>query len=317
MARKRVLIDCDPGIDDALNLFLAFASPADLEVDAVTVVFGNVGLDRTVRNALAICELLDVDVPVFAGAPKALLARRTDAAEYHGAGGLGSVVLPPPSRPVAPGRAAEQIIERALARPGELTVIATGAMTNLALALSLEPALASALAGIVIMGGSLSEGNTTPSAEFNAYADPHALKIVLDCGAPVTMFGLNVTHQVLATPDHVQALRSSGNPLAACAADLMTTFAEPYRQIYGWEGPAIHDVCTAAYLIDPTLFEVRAMPVEVDTGPGPGFGRTICDARGVSRAPANVHVATGVDADRFFDLFTERVTSFGSRTERG
>lgn len=314
MAPKRVLIDCDPGIDDALNLFLAFASPRDLHVDAVTVVFGNVGLDRTVHNALAICELLGAAVPVFAGAPKALLAHRTDAAEYHGASGLGSVVLPPPSRPVAPGRAAEQIIERALARPGELTVIATGAMTNLALALSLEPALAHALAGIVIMGGSLDEGNTTPSAEFNAYADPHALKIVLDCGAPVTMFGLNVTHQVLATPDRVQALRGSGHPLAACAADLMTTFAEPYRQIYGWDGAAIHDVCTAAYLIDPTLFTVVAMPVEVDTGPGPGFGRTIGDVRGFSQAPANVHVATGVDTDRFFALFTERITAFGRRT---
>jgi purine nucleosidase len=310
MAPRRVLIDCDPGIDDALNLFLAFASPGDVHVEAVTVVFGNVGLERTVGNALALCELLGVDVPVYAGAPKALLAPRVDAAEYHGATGLGSVVLPPPSRAAAPGRAVEQIVERALARPGELTVVATGAMTNLALALRVEPRLADALAGIVVMAGSLGAGNTTPSAEFNAYADPHALKIVLDCGAPVTMFGLDVTHQVIASPARVQALRASGGLLATCAADLMTTFAEPYRQIYGWDGAAVHDVCTAAYLIDPTLFEVRAMPVEVDTGPGPGFGQTIGDVHGLSGAPANVHVATGVDADRFFALFTERVTAF-------
>lgn len=313
MAPRRVLIDCDPGIDDALNLFLAFASPGELHVEAVTVVFGNVGLDRTVGNALALCELLGVDVPVYAGAPKPLLAPRTDAAEYHGATGLGSVSLPQPSRTATPGRAAEQIVERALARPGELTVVATGAMTNLALALSIEPLLAEVLAGIVVMAGSLDEGNTTASAEFNAYADPHALKIVLDCGAPVTMFGLNVTHQVLATPDRVQALRTSGHPLATCAADLMTTFAEPYRRIYGWDGAAVHDVCTAAYLIDPSLFEVQAMPVEVDTGPGPGFGRTICDVRGFSLAPANVHVATDVDADRFFALFIERVTAIDAR----
>jgi len=274
---------------------------------AITVTFGNVGLRSTVRNALSLCELADVDVPVYVGAGQALLGGSPDAAEYHGESGLGARLLPEPRRRPTPGRAAEKIVELALAYPGEVTLVATAALTNVALALSLEPRLADVLAGIVLMAGSVDEGNTTPSAEFNAYADPHALKVVLDCGAPITMFGLNVTHQVLATPARIQQLRAGGTPIADYAADLLTTFAEPYREIYGWDGAPVHDPCTVAHLIDPTLFDVQAMAVQVDTNIGLGLGRTVCDIRGLTDARANVNVATRADPDRFFSLLTERL----------
>lgn len=305
---KPLLIDCDPGIDDAVALMLAAASP-ELQVRAVTVSYGNVGLDRTLRNALAVSELIGLEAPVYAGADRPLVRGHIVAAEYHGQSGLGGVALPEPRRDLAAGRAVDAIIETCLSDPGEVTIVAIGAMTNLALALRLEPRLAEAVGRIVFMGGSTDEGNTSPAAEFNAFADPHALRVVLESGIPLTMFGLNLTHQVLSTPDRVAAIRDLGNPVATTAAEMLEHFSGAYRDIYGWPGAALHDPCTIAYLVDPTLFDVRPMHVAVDTNEGPNFGRTTADPRGLTGEPANVEVAVTADADGVFALLTARLSA--------
>jgi purine nucleosidase len=286
---RPLLVDCDPGIDDAVALMLAGAHP-ELSVQAVTATFGNVGLGGTSRNALAVCELVGLDVPVHAGADRPLVRDVIGGATFHGDTGLGGVVLPEP--------------------PGTVTLVVTGAMTNVALALRLDPALAAGIGRIVFMGGSTEAGNVTPAAEFNAFADPHAMRVVIDSGIPLTMFGLNVTHQVLATPDRIERIRGLGNPVAAAAATMLGFYLDSYRTTYGWPGAALHDPCTIAYLLDPTLFTVRPMHVTVDTNEGQNFGRTTCDARRLTGRSPNVDVAVEADAERFFELLTAALARY-------
>jgi purine nucleosidase len=193
----------------------------------------------------------------------------------------------------------------------DITLVVTGAMTNVALALRLDPGLAAGVRRIVFMGGSTEAGNVTPAAEFNALADPHAMRVVLESGIPLTMFGLNVTHQVLATPDRIARIRALGNPVAEAAATMLGFYADTYRATYGWPGAALHDPCTIAYLLDPTLFTVWPMHVSVDTNEGQNFGRTTCDARRLSGRSANVDVAVEADADRFFELLTTALARYG------
>lgn len=306
---RHILIDCDPGIDDALMLMLAGADPS-LSVRAVTATFGNVGLDGTTRNALAVCSLIGLDVPVYAGASRPLVRDVIGGGAFHGTGGLGGAELPVPPWSAAPGHAVDAIRSAVNRFPGELTLVVTGAMTNVALALRLDPGLAAGVERIVFMGGSASSGNVTPAAEFNAFADPHAMRIVVESGIPLTMFGLNVTHQVLATPPRVAAIRALGNPVAAAAATMLSFYAESYRSIYGWPGAAMHDPCTVAYLLDPTLFTVEPMHVTVDTNEGPNFGRTTCDARRLTGRSPNVDVAVSADSEGFFALLTTGLSRY-------
>jgi purine nucleosidase len=306
---RRVLIDCDPGIDDALALMLAGAGP-ELSVEAVTATFGNVGLDGTSRNARAVCELVGLGVPVYAGADRPLVRDVIGGGAFHGDAGLGGVDLPPPERPAAPGHAVDAIRTAVNRFPGEITLVVTGAMTNVALALRLDPGIAAGVERIVFMGGSTEAGNVTPAAEFNAVADPHAMRIVLESGIPLTMFGLNVTHQVLTTPDRIDRIRGLGNPVAEAAAHMLGFYAEAYRTNYGWPGAAMHDPCTIAYLLDPALFRLWPMHVTVDTNEGPNFGRTTCDARRLTGRAPNVDVAVEADAERFFEVLTTALARY-------
>jgi purine nucleosidase len=307
---KQILIDCDPGIDDAVALMLAAASP-ELSLRAITVTFGNVGLEWTSRNALTICDLVGADVPVHAGADRPLVRDVIAASAYHGDSGLGGLDFAPPTRVAAPGHAVDAIRSAVHGSPGDVVLVITGAMTNVALALRLDPGLAAAVERIVFMGGSTDAGNASPAAEFNAYADPHAMRIVLESGIPLTMFGLNVTHQVLATADRIARIRSLRNPVADAAADMLGFYTEAYRTNYGWPGAALHDPCTIAYLLDPTLFVLRPMHVTADTNEGQNFGRTTCDARRLAGQPPNVDVAVEADADRIFALLTARLARYG------
>jgi purine nucleosidase len=310
---EQILIDCDPGIDDAVALMLAAASP-ELSLQAITVTYGNVGLDRTAHNALTISDLIKADVPVHVGADRPLVRDVISAPAYHGDTGLGGLDLPAPTRAAAPGHAVDAIRTAVHGSPGHVTLVVTGAMTNVALALRLDSGLAAAVERIVFMGGSTDAGNASPAAEFNAYADPHALRIVLESGVPLTMFGLNVTHQVLATADRIARIRRLGNPVADAAAHLLDYYAEAYRTTYGWPGAALHDPCTIAYLLDPTLFVLRPMHVTADTNEGQNFGRTTCDAHRLTGRPPNVDVAVEADADRIFALLTTRLARYGSPT---
>jgi purine nucleosidase len=303
---EKIIIDCDPGHDDALAIMLALASP-ELEVLGITVTYGNVGLENTTRNALIVRELCRSSVPVLAGADRPLLRERISAESVHGTSGLDGPELPEPRGGLETKRAAEFIIESVLANPDQVTLVPVGPLTNIALAMRLEPRIVPQIKRIVLMGGDVFLGNWTPAAEFNIVCDPHAAKIVFGSGAPIAMFGLNVTHQVLATPPRVERLRALGTGVADTTVGLLEFFKLAYNRRYGFDGPALHDPCTIAYLINPALFALKSMNVQIETSEGPSFGRTVCDYWGVTGQPANAEVAIRADADGFFELLTERI----------
>jgi len=302
-----VILDGDPGLDDAVAWLLALASPEDLDVLALTTVHGNVGLDLTTRNAGVTLALAGADVPVYAGADRPLLRSPMTATRVHGVSGLPARDLPEPRTTVQAEHAVNFMVRAVRERPGEITLVATGPLTNLALAFRLAPDLPGLLRGVVWMGGSTGQGNRTPSAEFNALADPHAARIVLESGAQVRMFGLNVTLQVLATPDRIERLRGLGNRVGAVCAELLSFYAGMYRERYGLPGGALHDPLALAAVIRPGLCEMQPMSVAVETQEGLNFGRTVCDLYSVTGQPANVQVAVGVDDPAFFQLLVERL----------
>jgi inosine-uridine nucleoside N-ribohydrolase len=301
---KQVVIDCDPGTDDAVAILLALASP-ELSVLAVTVVGGNAGLERTLPNALALTALAGSAVPVHAGANRPLLDWFINEPRVHGADGLAGVVLPAGGAP-APGLAADAIrrILRAAVEP--ITLIGIGPATNLALALTTEPALASRVEQIVLMSGAWAEGNVTPAAEFNAWSDPEALAILLTSGCQVMFATLELTAQALMTPARIAAWRSLGSGRCLRAAcDIQANVPPSLR--FGGVGSPLHDPCAVAWLIRPDLFTSRACSIRMDLGPGPGRGRTLIDRWGRSGDPFNAAVLETVDADGLFDLIGERL----------
>ncbi len=301
---RTVIIDCDPGTDDAIALFLALGSP-ELDVVLVTAVGGNVGLDHTVRNARALVGLSGKDVPVVAGADRPMLGSFVAEPRVHGRNGVGGVVLPE-GPPAAPGVAADAIrsVLRA-AGPGEITLVGIGPATNLGLALASEPALLDRVAEIVLMTGAWAEGNVTPAAEFNAWNDPEALSIVLSCGRPVTVATLEVTAQAVATKEWIAAQRGRGGACMAAACDILASVPPSAR--LGGRGSPQHDACAIMWLVAPALFTHRAVHASVDLTHGPGRGRTVIDRWGKVPGARNASVLETVDAERFFALLGERI----------
>jgi inosine-uridine nucleoside N-ribohydrolase len=299
-----VILDCDPGTDDAVAILLALASP-ELTVLAITVAGGNVGLQHTLPNALALTALAGSDVPVHAGADRPLLGAFVSETRIHGTNGLGGVVLPPGGAP-APGLAADAIrrILRDAAEP--VTLIGIGPATNLALALTTEPALAANVRQIVLMSGAWAEGNVTPAAEFNAWSDPEALAILLACGRKVVFATLELTAQALTTPARIAAWRARGSGRSLRAAcDIQSTV--PLSPRFGDAGAPLHDPCAVAWLIRPDLFTLRKCSVRMDLGPGPSRGRTVIDRWGRTGDTLNAAVLETVDAAALFDLLGERL----------
>lgn len=292
-----VVIDCDPGTDDAIALWLALASPA-LDVRMVSVVGGNAGLAATLPNARAIVGLSGRAVPVVAGADRPLLGAFTSAPHVHGEDGIGGVVLPE-GPPAAPGIAADAI--RALLRaaaPASVTLVGIGPATNLALVLATEPALAGRVAEIVLMTGAWGEGNITASAEFNAYSDPEALAVVLACGRPVTMAGLELTAQAFCTPAWLAELAAAGGGACARAA-LAVMRALPDSRRFPMPGHPQHDACAVMWLVAPELFTHRMCHVEVELA-GVSRGRTVVDRWGRGDGVPQVRVLETLRADGFF-----------------
>lgn len=300
-----IILDCDPGTDDAIALLLAFASP-ELDVRAVTVAGGNVSLQDTLRNALALTRLANAAAPVFAGADRPLLGAFVNEQRAHESDGLGGVALPPGGTP-APGVAADAIrrILREAAQP--VTLVGIAPVTNLALALATEPSLAQHVERIVLMSGAWGEGNATPAAEFNAFNDPEALAILLACGRPVVFATLEVTAQALATPARLAAWRARGSGRCLrTACDIQATV--PASSRLGGTGAPLHDPCAIAWLLRPALFSARPCSVRVDLGPGPSRGRTVIDRWRRTGAPHNATVLETLDAEGFFALLGERLS---------
>jgi len=303
-----IILDCDPGIDDALAIAFAAGSP-EIELAGLTTVAGNVGLAKTTANALAVASFVVLgEVPVTAGCGTPLLRPALDAAHVHGETGLGGAVLPAPARRPEAGHAIDFIIETAAAAPGEITLVATGPLTNIGLALRREPRLASWVSDFVIMGGSASRGNVTPAAEYNIWADPEAAAIVFAAGWPsgVRMIGLDVTLQARAT----RAVQDQMRTLGELGAQLLLPALAQYLDSDGGE-PPVHDVCAIVSIADPSVFGYTPALVQVETHGPLTAGMTVTDFS-QSNIP-NARVATTIDADRFWDITLNAYTSVASQ----
>jgi purine nucleosidase len=295
--KRKIILDCDPGHDDAIAILLALSS-TELDVLGITTVYGNVGLAFTSRNARIMVELAGKTTKVFAGASRPLLRDRISAEDVHGKSGLEGPTFEEPKLVLEQQHAVQFIIDSILEHPNQVTLVPVGAFTNIALAMRLAPEIIPLIQEITLMGGSTTLGNTSPAAEFNIFCDPHAASIVFSSGVKLTMFGLNLTHQCLATPERVAKFKNLGTRVGNVTAELLEFFKLAYNKRYGFAGPALHDPCTIAYLIKPELFTVQAMHVEVDVLPGASFGRTVCDVW---------DVAMTANADGFFELLVERL----------
>lgn len=306
---RKIIIDTDPGQDDALAILLALASP-ELEVVGITAVAGNVPLPLTQKNARIVCELAGrPDVRVFAGAPRPLVRPLVTAEEVHGKTGLDGPVLPDPQMPLQEQNAVDFIVETIMNEPeGTITLCPIGPLTNIALALVREPRIAGRIREIVLMGGGYFEqGNTTPSAEFNIYVDPHAAATVFSAGIPIVMMPLDVTHKALTTRGRVEAFRAMGTRVGIAAAELLDFFERFDEQKYGSDGGPLHDPCVIAWLLKPELFSGRLCNVEIETSSELTMGSTVVDWWGVTDRPKNAHVMRDIDAEGFFALLIERL----------
>jgi len=314
MARKTI-IDCDPGQDDAVALFLAMASPGELDLIGITTVGGNVPLELTQRNARLMCDIAGSDVPVFAGCAEPMLRPLRTAEMIHGKTGIDGIEVSEPKTPLQSQHAVDFIIDRLLAADdGEITLVPTGPLTNIATAIDKEPAILAKIEQIVLMGGAMREGgNRTPSAEFNILVDPDAANIVFQCGRPITQLGLDVTHQVLSTRNRVDRIRALGNPVALATAGMLSFFDRFDTEKYTSEGAPLHDPCTIAYLIKPALFAGKVCNVAVETRSELTLGHTAVDFWHVTDRPRNTNWIHAVDADGFYELLTKRLARFGDQ----
>jgi purine nucleosidase/pyrimidine-specific ribonucleoside hydrolase len=296
-----ILLDCDPGHDDAIALLLALGSD-ELELRGVTTVAGNQTLEKTTANAIRVLELAGrAEIPVAAGARRPLVREPRVAADVHGETGLDGPDLPPAQREPSPQHAIDFLAERVAGA----TLVATGPLTNVALLLARHPEAKPER--IVLMGGAIAEGNVTPAAEFNIWADPEAAQRVFTSGLDVTMVGLDVTHRALVRPEQ---LREAGR-IGQVVAELLEFYGGFHHAVYGWDGSPIHDAVAVAHLIDPELLEVERLNVRVDTESELCRGRTVVDLWRRTGLEPTANVAVGIDSERFVDLLQERLARLG------
>ena len=312
MNKRKIIIDCDPGQDDAVMLLLALACPDEFDILGITTVAGNVPLDLTQRNARIMCELAGrTDVPVFAGCEKPMRHELITAENVHGKTGIDGVNIYQPAMPLQSQHAVEFIIESLLeADDDSITLVPTGPLTNIGQAISQQPEILPRIKEIVLMGGAMREaGNTTPSAEFNILEDPDAAQIVMHSGRPLTIVPLDVTHQALVSQKRIEQIRELDTPVGTAVVGMMEFFNRFDSEKYGCDGAPLHDPCTIAYLLKPELFEGKLCNVEVETGSALTRGHTAVDFWGVTDRIRNVNWLYKVDADGFFALLFERLKS--------
>jgi inosine-uridine nucleoside N-ribohydrolase len=306
----KIILDCDPGHDDAIALMLALESP-ELELLGVTTVAGNQTLAKTTANAIRVLEHLGREaIPVAAGADRPLVREARVGAHVHGESGLDGPELPPAARKPEQAHAIDWLAGTLEAEPRPVTLVPTGPLTNVALFLARYPLLAEKLERIVLMGGAIGEGNITPAAEFNIWADPEAARRVFSSGVDLTMVGLDVTQRALLTDAHAERLGQAGRA-GRLVAELYGFYARHHRERYGWNGAPVHDALAVAHVIDASLLQTTGCGVIVDTGPEPSRGRTYVDRWGSAGWRANCHVAVDVDAERFLELLIARIARLG------
>ncbi len=303
---QRILLDCDPGHDDAIAIMLATAS-SEIELVGVTTVAGNSLLKNTTRNALIVLDMVNrPDIPVHSGRAAPLVRELRTAASMHGDGGLDGPVPSTPSRAPSGDNALEFIENILINEPEPITLVATGPLTNMADVVTELPHLHHKIKQIVFMGGAIELGNWTPAAEFNILVDPEAADIVMNSGLNLTMIGLEVTHQAWLDDTHADALRGKGD-CEEFVAELLDHFVGFHQKRFGWPGAPIHDAVTIAYLIDPSLLTTIVTNVTVETQSELTLGRSVVDVYSVTDKPANVRVGTGIDRDRFVTLLMQHL----------
>lgn len=310
MTRKKIIIDTDPGQDDAVAILLALASPDDLEVLGLTCVAGNVPLALTARNARMICELAGkTDVPVYAGCDRPMDRSLVTAEHVHGKTGLDGPDLPAPVMPLQDQHAVDFIIDTLRREPeGTVTLCPLGPLTNIATAFRQAPDIATRVRDIVLMGGAYFEvGNITPTAEFNIYVDPQAADIVFNSGVRLVVMPLDVTHKALVTKERNEAFRGLGTTVGTAVAEMTDFFERFDKEKYGSSGAPLHDPCVTAYLMWPELFAGREINVEIETTSELTMGMTVADWWGVTDRPKNALFMGDIDADGFFTRLTERL----------
>ena len=307
---RKIIIDTDPGQDDAFAILLALASPGDVDVLALTAVAGNVGLNWTERNARIICELAGMPhIPVYAGCDRPLARKLVTAEHVHGKTGLDGPVMVEPTMPLQSQHAVDYLIETLRREPaGTITLCLLGPLTNIATVFQKAPDVVARVAQIVLMGGGYFEGgNITPVAEFNIFVDPEAADIVFRAGVPLVVMPLDVTHKALTSRARVEAFRALGTNVGRVAAEWADFFERFDMEKYGSEGAPLHDPCVIAYLIQPDLFKGRHINVTIETQSELTRGMTVADWWGVTDRPANALFVGSVDAEGFFTLLTERL----------
>jgi inosine-uridine nucleoside N-ribohydrolase len=310
---KRILIDCDPGHDDMMAIMLADASPG-LELLGVTTVAGNQTGEKTYLNALRTLTLIGRnDIPVARGADKPLFRELTVAPEIHGVSGLDGADLPEPGFQGLEQHAVDFLIQTIMESGTPVTLVPTGPLTNIALALIKDPRITTKLERIVLMGGAVFDSNITPAAEFNIYVDPEAAKVVFGSGVPITMVGLDVTNKALFGFDNIEGLAELNGKVSSVVAPLLKFFAQANKDIFGFNGAPLHDALAVAHLIEPEVITTRNLNVEIETDGELTRGRTVADVYGITGKPANCDVALDVDNELFKDLLMRAIKVLDSK----
>ena len=306
MQKEKIILDCDPGHDDAVAIMLAAINPK-IELLGITVVAGNQKLEKTVNNALKVCNHLNLDVPVFSGMSRPMIREQLIADDIHGETGLDGPKFEELKIKAEDKHAVNFIIDTLMNSDEKVTLVPTGPLTNIGMAIRFEPRIIEKINRIVLMGGSYQLGNMTPAAEFNILADPDAAHIVFSSGVKIVMMGLDLTRQASATKEVVEKIKSLNNKASKLFVDLMEFFAASQKNVYGWSAPPVHDPTTIAYIIDPECIEVKPMFCEIELWSERSYGRTLCDYFGILKKEPNVDVAIKLDFDKFWNLVYENL----------
>lgn len=310
MEKRKIILDCDPGHDDAIAILLAAKNPA-IDLLGITVVAGNQTLDKTLVNALNVCQFLDLDVPVYKGCGQPMIRdKQVVAPEIHGESGLDGPQFGALTKEAETQHAVTYIVDTVLASEGDITVVTTGPMTNLAMAMRLNPDIVPKIREVALMGGSYQLGNMTPAAEFNVLADADAAHVVFTSGRPIMMAGLDVTRKVLALPSIVERMNTIDNNAAKLFVDLMTFFNKTQKEVFGWDGGPLHDPVTIAYLLDPTVVTLKECFTQIDIRSEQSYGRTNCDIFNMLKQPPNSHVAVDIDVAKFWDIIEAGIKAY-------
>ncbi|HEY5224153.1 MAG TPA: nucleoside hydrolase [Microbacteriaceae bacterium] len=312
---RTIILDCDPGHDDAIAMLLAHGSP-EIELAAITTVAGNQSLDKVTHNALAVATIAGItDVPIAAGMDRPLVRARSFAASIHGDSGMDGPELPVPTVRLDERHAVDLIIDTLMSHaPGEITLVPTGPLTNIAMAARREPRIVDRVREVVLMGGGYATGNWSATAEFNIIVDPEAAHIVFNEHWPLTMVGLDLTHQALATPDVVSRFAALGTASSKLVVDLLAFFTESYKDAQGFDSPPVHDVCAVAYVADPSVMTVRRVPLDVELTGTLTLGMTVADFRSPAPDDCTSQAAIDLDAPRFWDQVVDAVGRIGRRS---